>query len=85
MIDAAQKLGQDIDFARIDLYNTTKGIILGEMTIYPERGIIATPTACPAFNKWLGDQWKLRTLDTVSAFCLNAAYGLKLYANRFSN
>lgn len=58
MIDAAERLGGDLDFARIDLYDTTKGVMLGEVTLYPEDGCNDTPTACPVFNKWLGDQWK---------------------------
>jgi len=33
--------------------------MLGEMTLYPERGGEDTPTACPVFNQWLGDQWVL--------------------------
>jgi hypothetical protein len=57
MILTAGQLGQELDFARIDLYDTTQGVVLGEMTLYPESGRRNTPTACPVFNKWLGDQW----------------------------
>ena len=53
----AAKLGRGLDFVRVDLYNTTRGVVLGEMTVYPEAGSMNTPTACPVFNKWLGDQW----------------------------
>ncbi len=73
MIDTAQTLGEELDFARIDLYDTTQGIILGEITAYPEAGWPSTPTACPVFNKWLGDQWKLRRIDAINAFCWNLA------------
>jgi hypothetical protein len=57
MIDAAYRLGSDLDFVGIDLYDTTKGVVLGEMTMYPEEGHRNTPTACPVFNKWLAEQW----------------------------
>ena len=57
MIDTAEILVQELDFARVDLYNTTKGIVLGEITIYPESGSRETPTTCRDFNKWLGEQW----------------------------
>lgn len=64
MIDAAQKLGQGIDFARMDLYDTTQGVILGEITVYPHAGMLDSPTSCPVFNKWLGDQWKQTRTDS---------------------
>lgn len=73
MIDVAQRLGEDVDFARIDLYDTTQGVVLGEITIYPEGGWRDTPTSCPVFNKWLGDQWKLGRTDATVAFCWNVA------------
>lgn len=70
MMDVAQRLGKDIDFARIDLYDTTQGVVLGEMTVYPDGGLPNTPTFCPVFNRWLGDQWKLRLnrLDAITTF-----------------
>ena len=57
MLEAAQRLGYGIDFVRIDLYQTNKGVMLGEMTLYPEGGQPLTPTTCPQFNYWLGDAW----------------------------
>jgi hypothetical protein len=60
IVRTAEKLGEGFDFIRVDLYDTTKGIVLGEMTIYPEAGHINTPTTDPDFNKWLGDQWVFR-------------------------
>jgi hypothetical protein len=74
MFEVAQKLGSDIDFARIDLYDTTQGVVLGEITIYPEAGFLYSPTSCPVFNEWLGDQWKLSRTDAIKAFCLNFEY-----------
>ena len=59
MINTAEKLGERIDFVRVDLYNTTRGVVLGEMTIYPEAGMLNRPTVDKFFNNWLGDQWIL--------------------------
>lgn len=59
MISTAEKLGEGIDFVRVDLYNTTRGVTLGEMTVYPEAGMLNRPTADKFFNNWLGDQWIL--------------------------
>ena len=59
MIQVAQTLGEELDFVRVDLYNTSRGIVLGEMTVYPDGGILGTPTGCPVFNWWLGAQWKI--------------------------
>jgi hypothetical protein len=57
MLAAAERLGRDIDFVRIDLYGTTLGIRLGELTLYPHGGNPDTPTKCPQFNRWLGQEW----------------------------
>jgi hypothetical protein len=59
MIAAAGRLGAGLDFARIDLYEEADGIVLGEITIYPQAGVRGTPTLCPRFNRWLGDQWTM--------------------------
>jgi TupA-like ATPgrasp len=59
MLDAVRKLGESLDFVRVDLYDTTRGVVLGEMTIYPLAGRFNSPTPDPKFNKWLGDQWVL--------------------------
>ncbi len=59
MIATAERLGAGLDFVRVDLYNTVKGIYLGEMTLYPESGDIGTPTKTRAVNIWLGEQWQL--------------------------
>lgn len=59
MVRIAEILGRELDFVRIDLYDTTAGIVLGEMTFYPEGGRVNSPTHDPAFNLWLGQQWTL--------------------------
>lgn len=62
IIETAELLGKGLDFVRVDLFDTTKGILLSEMTIYPEGGNINSPTSSKEFNKWLGDQWNLPTV-----------------------
>ena len=59
MIAAAGRLGKGLGFARIDFYDEAGGIVLGEITIYPQAGHRGTPTLCPRFNRWLGDQWAM--------------------------
>jgi hypothetical protein len=59
MLETVRKLGESLDFVRVDLYETTRGVVLGEMTIYPLAGRFNSPTPDPKFNKWLGDQWVL--------------------------
>jgi len=54
-----KKTGKSLDFVRVDLYDTTRGVTLGEMTIYPLAGRFNGPTPDSKFNKWLGDQWTL--------------------------
>ena len=36
MIQIAERLGNGLDFIRVDMYDTTDGLVLGEMTVYPE-------------------------------------------------
>lgn len=62
LLETARKLGEGLDFVRVDLYDTTEGIVLGEMTVYPDGGRVDTPTFDPDFNRWLGDQWILPKL-----------------------
>jgi len=59
MVEAAGRLGRGIDFVRVDLYDTTRGVVLGEMTVLPGGGRLC-PTACRRFNTWLGAQWRPR-------------------------
>lgn len=59
MIATAGRLGEGINFARIDLYDEANGIMLGEITIYPHGGRPGTPTRCLHFNRFLGDQWQM--------------------------
>lgn len=82
MIAVAQTLGADIDFVRVDLYDTTRGVVLGEATIYPDAGNFDTPTACPVFNAWLGDQWKFTNRDAINGAWWNLACQARRYRHR---
>ena len=66
MIKVAQTLGKELDFVRVDLFNTSRGIVLGEMTVYPDAGHLGTPTGCPFFNLWLGAQWKINRINIIN-------------------
>jgi len=73
MLAAAERLGRGLDFIRIDMYQTTLGVVLGEMTVYPENGGRHTPTACQTFNHWLGKQWKMSLRAVVHVHSMNFA------------
>lgn len=66
LIAAAERLGRGIDFVRVDLYDTTNGLRLGELTLYPQAGKPGTPTYCSQFNHWLADGW-----DVPGALAVN--------------
>ncbi len=78
MISIAETLGENVDFVRIDLFNTNKGIALSEMTVYPEGGAQCTPTLCPTFNRWLGSHWELSFSPTIQAFLFNFFYSTSI-------
>lgn len=59
LLETAEIIGDGIDFVRIDLYNTAKGIRFGEATVYPDGGVKNSPTGCPIFNMWFGQQWSM--------------------------
>lgn len=68
MLDIASTLGARFDFVRVDLYDTSQGVVFGEFTFYPQAGDPDTPTTCKRFNRWLAYGWPLRalTLDIFS-------------------
>lgn len=71
MLAACGRLGDQFGFVRIDFYQTDKGPILGEMTIYPEGGKPLSPTGCRKFNRWLGRQWKMSLSRELSVLTNN--------------
>ena len=66
MLQAVQRLGADIPFARFDFYDTIAGPVLGEVTVTPYGGI-SNPTDDPAFNRWLAAPWYLGPLARLQA------------------
>lgn len=55
MIDAAETLGRDFPFVRVDLYATVAGPRFGEMTFYPGSGL--DPFAPVSLDRLLGQHW----------------------------
>jgi hypothetical protein len=53
MVEAAKKLSADFPFVRVDLYLVKEQIIFGEMTFYPDDGIV--PFSPPEYNYIFGD------------------------------
>jgi hypothetical protein len=65
MLTIARALSGGMDFVRVDLYETSKGVKFGEMTNYADRGLIQFKPA--SFDLWLGSQWQLPGLQIESA------------------
>jgi hypothetical protein len=59
MISAAQILGKEFDFIRIDLYDTPERLYLGELTVTPFRGLHRFRPK--EFDDYLGGHWNLHT------------------------
>ncbi len=55
MIDAAEELGRDLDFVRVDLYDVDKGPRFGELTFYPGSGLDRFDPV--ALDQLLGRHW----------------------------
>lgn len=55
MIQAAEKLGRDMDFVRADFYDTPKKYYFGELTTTPAAGMEYFDP--PEFNNFLGKLW----------------------------
>lgn len=75
MIAAAQKLGQGLDFVRVDFYDTEERIYFGEFTCYPEAG--RGQFRPKDFDRRLGAHWKLARLPidiAKLAMCSAAAW-----------
>lgn len=58
MLAIAEKLAESIDFVRVDLYQTSKGIKFGELTNYPGGGTEKFEPS--SLDKTLGSRWKPR-------------------------
>lgn len=73
MLEVAERLGKGLEFVRIDLYDTTRGVVLGEMTVYPESGNRGTPTSCRRFNQRLGKEWRMSPAGEMAVWGMNLA------------
>ncbi|MCF8365321.1 MAG: hypothetical protein K9H16_06040 [Bacteroidales bacterium] len=67
MLEAAGKLGKDIDFVRIDFFADSQQFYLSEMTIYPNGGQDNRPTSDDGFNRYLGRYWKMSIWQWMQA------------------
>jgi hypothetical protein len=63
MMSIAETLGRELDFVRVDLYHTQRGLFVGEMTMTPNAAKI--PFDPPDFDRYLGDLWRLPSLAEV--------------------
>lgn len=62
MLEVAGKLAQPFTFARVDLYNTSRGVLVGEITHYPAGG--ATRFNPSTIDLELGEVWRFdRPID----------------------
>lgn len=59
MIELAERLAADFEFARIDLYNVDGRIFFGEITHYPGGGLVRLRPR--AFDRALGELWRTGT------------------------
>jgi hypothetical protein len=57
LIAVAERLGEGLDFVRVDLYNLGERIVFGELTIYPVAGWPSFDP--PEFGERLGALWQL--------------------------
>lgn len=71
MIRVAETLARDFDFIRVDLFDTTRGVTLGEMSLYHNGGLSVQPTPDQDFNLWLGNQWVLPEIEPRSVWSFN--------------
>lgn len=59
MIDYAQRLSNNIDFIRVDLYEVRGKVYFGELTFNPGGGVVKFVP--PSWDRVFGDFWKLCT------------------------
>ena len=58
MLDMAGRLGSNLDFLRVDLYDLGDRVLVGELTPYPSGGNSAYHPA--SIDEWLGQAWRTR-------------------------
>jgi hypothetical protein len=65
IVGAAEELGRGLDFARVDLYPTPGGFVVGEMTMYHDAG--RNGWEPPEFDREIGSWWTLPDAETLRA------------------
>ncbi len=60
MLSVAERLGEGLDFVRVDLYASDDWVHLGELTLYPGGGFENYQPA--EYDRILGDQWQFMAL-----------------------
>lgn len=60
IIELAERLSGGIDFVRVDLYRSDRGLLVGELTSYPTAGDFSYDP--PEFTAWAGKDWHPETL-----------------------
>lgn len=63
LYELAAELGAGWDYIRVDLYLVDGQVWFGEFTPYPQGGLGKYLPA--SYDRWLGDQWQLPSLDEV--------------------
>jgi hypothetical protein len=74
MIEAAKRLGKELDFVRIDFFANQTQFFLSEMTIYPNGGQDNRPTSDKQFNLFLSKQWKMNPQQLLQAYWLELGF-----------
>jgi hypothetical protein len=57
MVSISETLGRDLDFVRVDLFDTGDGLYVGELTLYPGGGFEAFEP--PEYDHIIGDKWRI--------------------------
>lgn len=65
MLEVARVLAEGWEFIRLDLYSVAGQVWLGEYSPYPCGGV--AHFVPESFDRWLGDQWQLPSLESVRA------------------
>ena len=56
MVQLAERLAENLDFIRVDLYNLQGHIYFGELTCYPGGGVVRL---CPSsYERVIGEKWR---------------------------
>jgi len=74
LVEAAGKLGKDVDFVRIDFFADSRQFYLSEMTIYPNGGQDNRPTSDDGLNRFLGRHWKMSLFELLQAYWLEISH-----------